>query len=127
MKKSLTNSLLLVLAISVVTIGFLPVFAPSDGQSSEYDIPAWVKGIAGFWVDDRISDQDFGDGLSFLITEGIIQVPLIESLQNQVTELENQVELLENQKKELEDEKATLKINLIRDPPIPDDSRRESP
>jgi len=126
-KKLLIDTLLPFFAISVITIGFLPVFAPSDGESQEYDIPSWVKGIAGFWVDDRISDQDFGDGLSFLITEGIIQVPLIESLQNQVTELENQVELLENQKRELEDEKATLKINLIRDPPIPSDLTRRSP
>ena len=125
--KKLRDFILPVFAISIITIGLLPVFTPSDAESSEYDIPTWVKGIAGFWVEDRISDQDFGDGLSFLITEGIIEIPLLESLQAQVTDLENQVELLENQKKELEDEKATLKINLIRDPPIPGDSRRESP
>jgi len=112
-KKSLIDSLLPVLAISIITIGFLPVFAPLDAESAEYEIPTWVKGIAGFWVDDRISDKDFAEGLSFLITEGILQVPLMESLQNQVTELENQI-------KELEDEISTFKIELIRDPQIRD-------
>jgi len=112
--KKLRDFILPAFAISIITIGFLPVFAPSDAKSSEYDIPAWVKGIAGFWVDDRITDQDFGDGLSFLISEEIIKVPLIESLQNQITDLENQVELLENQRSVLEDERT--KFNVMRDP-----------
>jgi len=62
-----------------------------------------------------------------LITEGIIEVPLLESLQDQVTDLENQVELLENQNKELEDENTTLKIERIRTPPMHGDPPRELP
>jgi len=106
-KKLLIGSLLPILAISVITIGFLPI-VPSDAKSTEYEIPTWVKGIAGFWVEDRISDQDFGDGLSFLINEDIIKVPLLQSLENQVTDLENEVELLESEIKELEE--LTLKL-----------------
>ncbi len=108
MKKLLIGSLLPILAISVITIGFLPVFAPSDAKSSEYDIPAWVKGIAGFWVEDRISDKDFGDGLSFLINEDIIKVPLLQSLENQVTDLENQITLLEFEIKRYEELNGSL-------------------
>jgi len=126
-KKSLTNSLLPVFAISIITIGLLPVFTPSDAESSEYDIPTWVKGIAGFWVEDRITDQDFGDGLAFLINEGIIEVPLIESLQDQVTELENEVVLLENENQELEDENTDLKVKRIRTPLIQGDPSQQSP
>jgi len=105
--KKLRDFILPVFAIGIITIGFLPVFPPSDAESSEYDIPTWVKGIAGFWVEDRITDKDFGDGLSFLINQGIIQIPLIESLQDQITDLENQ-------NKELEDENTQLKIQRIR-------------
>jgi len=115
-----------VFAISIITIGFLPVFPPSDAESAEYDIPTWVKGIAGFWVDDRITDQDFGDGLSFLINQEIIKVPLLESLQDQVTDLESQVELLENQNQELEDENIILKSEQIR-PPLHGDLPRQPP
>ena len=125
--KKLRDSLLPVFAISIITIGFLPVFPLSDAESSEYVIPTWVKGIAGFWVEDRITDQDFGDGLAFLITERIIEVPLLESLQDQVTDLENQVELLENQNQELEDENIDLKIQRIRTPPLHGDPPRVSP
>jgi len=116
-----------IFAISIITIGFLPVFPLSDAESAEYDIPSWVKGIAGFWVEDRITDQDFGDGLAFLINEGIIEVPLVESLQDQVTELENEVVLLENQNQELEDENTNLKIQRIRTPPIQGVPPQQSP
>ena len=121
MKKLLIGSLLPILAISVITIGFLPI-VPSDAKSTEYEIPTWVKGIAGFWVEDRISDQDFGDGLSFLISEGIIQVPLLQSLENQVTDLENQITLLESEIKRYEELNGIL-LPVPEAIPVPPPSR----
>jgi len=51
--KKLGDFILPIFAISIITIGLLPVFAPSDAESAEYDIPTWVKGIAGFWVEEN--------------------------------------------------------------------------
>jgi len=38
------------------------------------EIPNWVKSNAQWWSEDLISDQDFLNGIEFLIKEGIIEV-----------------------------------------------------
>jgi len=63
----------------------------------KYSIPAWVKGVAGFWAENKISDDEFGEGLSFLIDQNIIKVPQIESLKQKVNQLEVEIVQLENQ------------------------------
>lgn len=77
--------------------------ASSVDAQGKYSIPAWVKGIAGFWAEDKISDQEFGEGLTFLIDQGIIKVP-------KITELENKFRQLENENAEL---KAILNSGII--------------
>ena len=39
------------------------------------EIPSWVKNNAGWWADDQIGDQDFAQGIQFLISEGIMKIP----------------------------------------------------
>jgi len=49
---------------------------------SEYTgslIPAWVKNVAGFWIDGSINDASFLEGISYLIQNNIIIVPTTES------------------------------------------------
>ena len=60
-----------------IVFGILLVPIAISAQQS-YEIPAWVKGVAGFWVEDKISDNEFGEGLSFLIDNEIIKVPKIQ-------------------------------------------------
>ena len=38
-------------------------------------IPNWIKNTAGFWADDKISDNEFIDALEYLIEKGTIQIP----------------------------------------------------
>jgi len=38
-------------------------------------IPDWVKNNAGWWADDQIEDQDFAQGIQYLISEGIMTIP----------------------------------------------------
>ena len=54
---------------------------------SQYDIPSWVKEVANFWAEGNISDDEFGEALSFLIDNEIIKVPKIQELQNEITQL----------------------------------------
>ena len=78
--------------IFIFTILVVLVFSISitaTAQSS-YEIPSWVKGIAGFWAEDKISDDEFGEGLSFLIDSNIIKVPKIQELENRIVELEHE-------------------------------------
>ena len=47
----------------------------SNGQSNENAIiPDWVRNNAGWWAEELISDEDFANGIQFLIKEGIISV-----------------------------------------------------
>lgn len=89
--------ILVIFVIGVSVTTFLSVSAQQN-----YEIPAWVKGVAGFWSDDRISDQEFGEGLSFLIEQGIIKVPEIEKLRQENSQLKNEVKELENDISRLE-------------------------
>ena len=54
-----------ILALLLVPILLIPVYA----QESTSEIPAWVKGVANFWVEGNISDQEFGEAISFLIEQ----------------------------------------------------------
>lgn len=64
-------------------------FTTISAQSS-YEIPSWVKGIAGFWAEGKISDSEFGEGLTFLIDSNILRVPKIQELENEITQLESE-------------------------------------
>lgn len=86
-----------ILAVGFVSFSLIPVFAPSHPEYIGYEIPSWVKGVAGFWAEDKISDQDFGEGLTFLIEQGIIKIPKIIELENQVAQLEAEIASLKNQ------------------------------
>jgi hypothetical protein len=65
----------------------LAISITSISAQSNYEIPSWVKGIASFWAEENISDQEFGESLSFLIDNEIIKVPKIQELQNELSQL----------------------------------------
>lgn len=82
----------LLLILLLVPIVFASIYA-----QEKYQIPAWVKGIAGFWAEDKITDDEFGDGLSFLISQDIIKVPEIKQLKDEIRQLEEENALLRSQ------------------------------
>jgi len=65
-RKSLFLLLILVFSIGTATT----ILAEEN-----YVIPAWIKTTASFWANDEISDQEFGEGISYLIENDIIKVP----------------------------------------------------
>ena len=75
-----------ILLFAVVSVLIVSVSVTSISAQSQYEIPSWVKGVAGFWAEGKISDDEFGEGLSFLIDSEIIKVPLIQELQNQINQ-----------------------------------------
>ena len=80
--------------IVVISILVFSVSLVSISAQGKYEIPNWVKGVAGFWAEDKITDSDFGEGLSFLINQGIIKVPEMELLKQKVSELEKENAIL---------------------------------
>jgi len=51
-----------------------------SGQTTpSYEIPSWIKKNAGWWADGTITDNDFVQGIQYLIKQGIIKVPPTQS------------------------------------------------
>jgi len=94
------------ISVVVILIGIVPSY------STSYDIPAWVKVIAGFWSQGNISDDEFGESISFLIDKEILQVPIVESLRQENTQLQSQVDSLKNTVDEQEQENDSLREDL---------------
>jgi len=85
------------LYLLIVVILASSITLSSIMAQEKYEIPNWVKGVAGVWAEDKITDDDFGEGLSFLIKQNIIKVPEMESLKQEVAELEVKVNELEQE------------------------------
>jgi len=48
---------------------------PDEDTGKELLIPSWIKNNAGWWVDGKINDDSFVQGIQFLIKEGIVKFP----------------------------------------------------
>jgi len=88
-----------------LSIILLTVIIPS--YSSSYDIPSWVKGVANFWVEGNISDDEFGEAITFLIEQDILRVEMPNTADN--SELQNKINQLESEKARLQNEITQLK------------------
>jgi len=77
----------ILVAILVISLG---ISVTTISAQSNYEIPSWVKGMAGFWSEGKISDSEFGEGLTYLIDNNIVQVPKIKQLENRIVQLENE-------------------------------------
>jgi len=97
----------IIIAIAFVLI--VGVSVTSISAQFQTDIPAWVKGVANFWVEGNISDSEFGESLSFLIEQNIIQVEMPETDDYQKI---NTIRNLEVENKKLEAENKKLKNDV---------------
>ena len=43
-------------------------------DSVSLEIPDWIKNNAGWWAQDLISDEDFVNGIEYLVKNGVILV-----------------------------------------------------
>ena len=61
---------------NIISIGFTPCSAKIENQhsSSTNLIPAWIKNNAGWWATDQIEDDDFINGIEYLIKIQIITI-----------------------------------------------------
>ncbi len=78
--------------------------ASSVDAQGKYSIPAWVKGVANFWVEGNISDTEFGEAISFLIEQNIIRVEMPDD-----GEWKAEADKLFKENKKLEAENIKLK------------------
>ena len=69
------------LLLSVLTLIAIGLFSVSDvyADSEEFEIPDWVKNIAGLWYDDSIGDHTFLGAIEYLIKNEIIVIPTTDT------------------------------------------------
>ncbi len=70
--KKLSKRFSLILTISVIgIIGF-----SLSASAADSSVPEWIKNNAKWWSEGSITETDYIKSLEFLITEGIIQIPI---------------------------------------------------
>ena len=99
------------LAVAVIVgVIFVAISTTTIYAQQNYDIPSWFKGVAGFWAEDKISDQEFGEGVSFLINEGLIKIPELERLKQESSSQD--VDILRGMVYTLSEENQQLKAEI---------------
>lgn len=61
----------------VLCVGITQIYADETKE-----IPSWVKGVANFWVEDKINDAEFIEALEFLIKSEIIVIEGYGKIEN---------------------------------------------
>ena len=51
-------------------------------DTANLNIPDWVRNNAAWWANGEIDDNTFATGIEFMIKDGIILVPLVDSEKN---------------------------------------------
>lgn len=60
--------------ITIVTLSRIPTL-----EEKSLIIPEWIKDNAKWWSEDSITDFDFTKGLEYLIEEGIVKIPSVQT------------------------------------------------
>ena len=87
--------------LSGLVLSLIIISSVGFAYSQNDTIPSWIKGVAGFWAEDKVTDQEFIEALEFLLESNVIQID--DSQKVQELEKENQELKLEISKlKQLE-------------------------
>ena len=68
MHPTCVNRVFLASAIAIMVLGI------GTAYSQQSEIPSWIKAVASFWADDKISDEEFVNALEYLINAGVIRI-----------------------------------------------------
>jgi len=58
----------------IASLLVLSVFVLVTPSAFAENVPEWVKNTAGWWADDKISEEEFVNAIEFLVKENIMQV-----------------------------------------------------
>lgn len=93
---STSTGKLAILVTAIIASGAIfSVTVSADGT-----IPTWVKSIAGWWSEGKVSDNDFIQAMQFLISQKIINVSMNNTnstLFNEISQLQQQNTLLQSE------------------------------
>ena len=58
----------------IASLLVLSVFVLVTPSAFAENVPEWVKNTAGWWADDKISEEEFVNAIEFLVKENIMLV-----------------------------------------------------
>ena len=65
---------------AILTLGFLPGFF-NEAIAEEQTVPAWIKNVAVWWGEDKITDEDFVNTFQYLVENEILEIPVPVSVE----------------------------------------------
>lgn len=106
-----TGKLAILVTAIIVGGAIFSVTASADGAM----IPNWVKSVAGWWSEGKVSDSDFIQAMQFLISQKIINVTMNNTnstLLNEISQLQQQNILLQSELDSANSQIGNLKDQL---------------
>jgi len=115
-----TKTSVFTLIVTIAAIGLLTssglVSNEVNGQSTT--VPTWIQNVANFWSNGEVSDDEFVNAMTFLVEEGIMDLPNVVSpveAQTITSSLEDMNERLEK----IEEQKAVVGTTIAPSPVEP--------
>jgi len=92
--------------LTSATIGLLAstvsVSNAANAQST-VTVPSWIQNVAGFWSSGEVSDGEFVNAMTFLVEEGIMDLPNVvspaeaQTITSSLEEMDQRLEKIEEQ------------------------------
>ena len=79
MTKTKTTVLALIIAVTAIGLLTSTVSFSNAANAQEVSVPNWIQNIAGFWPSGDVSDGEFVNAMTFLVEEGIMDLPNVVS------------------------------------------------
>ena len=69
-----------ILQKSIAKYPYTPTEKPKILEHNSSEMPNWVKNVAGWWANDKITDSEFISSIQFIIKNKIIRVNFVENV-----------------------------------------------
>lgn len=78
---------IIIAIISLIPLMLIPAYAVQDTTS----IPSWIKVVAEAWSNDKLTDTEFKEAITFLIDAQVIKIGTTQIVQTSMSDLEKDV------------------------------------
>ena len=100
------------LSLIVISIIFLVSLTTSSESTADSAIPYWIKELTKSWSEDKISNEEFAEGISYLVTNKILKLSEMESLIDENQKLKREMNYLNSKLSKYEDMSISDKLTI---------------
>lgn len=114
-----TKTTIFAMMLAAATIGLLAstaLVSNAASAQSTVTVPSWIQNVAGFWSSGDVSDDEFVNAMTFLVEEGVMDLPNVLSPAEAQT-ITSSLEEMDQRLEKIETEKSTGEVTAA--PPTP--------